>query len=217
MLDKISPASGEVVWGVLTFAACALTFNRIVPNYQVAHGNRWLLAQTIAVLGLMTLAGYALVYFGDPVYGAYSVLGRLSRYQSAANLPLSILTAMALVGLLRSAGRGWLRHIVIATEAAYLALILAFSISHQADFVAVAEQQKRVVTQLAVDHPMMDPQATFIIRRPDIDWRRIPSIEYEDDYAWYTLLEVLLDFQRQPWQGEGPVIRIVHGDPGRRN
>ena len=97
------------------------------------------------------------------------MLDRGSRLHSAAALPLGILTAMALVGLLGISRRAPIRYAVIAVEAGYLAAMFAFSVSHQDEFAAQAERQRLIVTQLVLDHPMMDPQASFIIEVPAVN------------------------------------------------
>ena len=74
------------------------------------------------------------------------------------------------------------------------------------------ERQRLIVTQLAFDHPMMDPQATFIVRFQDVDRRHLPAIEYEDSHSWYSLLGFLFDFPDVPKNKVGPGIRILHSD-----
>src|ERR1700735_2823719 len=147
-LNKLHGMADVQIWGVLAFAGFALLLHRAYRaapvGTGVGPGGRRLLAQTLAILLLMAMAGYALVYFVSPL-GAGGVLGRESRFHSAANLPLSILTAMALVGLGRIASRGWIRLGVIAAEAAYLAGMFAFSVSHQNDFALAAERHRLVV------------------------------------------------------------------------
>jgi hypothetical protein len=214
-LNKLHGMADVQIWGVLAFAGFALLLHRAYRaapvGAGVGPGDRRLLAQSLAILLFMAMAGYALVYFVSPL-GAGGVLGRESRFHSAANLPLSILTAMALVGLARIASSGWIRHGVIAAEAAYLAAMFAFSVSHQNDFALAAERHRLVVTQLAIDHPMMDPQATFIIRFADIAKRDRQSIEYDDTYSWYTMLRTLFEFPGNADGPAGPVIRIVRED-----
>ena len=50
---------------------------------------------------------------------------------------------------------------MVAVTAGFLALMFAFSVSHQAEFAMATERQRLVVTQLVLDHPMMDPQETM--------------------------------------------------------
>jgi hypothetical protein len=216
--NKLHGMADVQIWGVLAFAGFVLLLHRAYRAYRAAPigagggpSDRRLLAQSLAILLLMAMAGYALVYFVSPL-GAGGVLGRESRFHSAANLPLSILTAMVLVGLSRISPRGWIRHGVIAAEAGYLAAMFAFSVSHQNDFALAAERHRLVVTQLAIDHPMMDPQATFIIRFADIAKRDRQSIEYDDTYSWYPMLRTLFEFPGNADGPAGPVIRIVRQD-----
>jgi hypothetical protein len=166
------------------------------------------------VLTLMVLAGYVLVYFGLPG-GARFILDRDSRFHSVANLPLSILTALALVELPLLAGGRWPRAAILALGAGYLALILAFSISHQDDFAREAERQKLAMAQLIVDHPMMDRQATFILEEPDLGDRDLPAIEYRDGHSFYSLMMDLFDFSNGVGGRVGPAIRIVAGEDWR--
>jgi hypothetical protein len=173
--------------------------------------DRRLALQTVAVLLLLTLAGYGLTYFGS-IDGAHGVFDRDSRFHSAANLPLSILVAMVLVGLLGIIQRGWLRRVVIVVEAGWLAAMFAFSVSHQDDFAAEADRQRLIVTQMAIDHPVMDPYATFIIQVPYVDIRHRPSIDYADGHSYFALLGDLFNFNDGVAQRSGPTIRVSIGD-----
>jgi hypothetical protein len=209
-LGKLHGMADVQLWGVIAFAAFAFLLWRPEPVRPAAGtGDRRLAAQTIAVLLLMALSGYALVYFASPL-GAGGVLGRESRFHSAASLPLAILSGMILVGLTRIAQSGWGRVAVVAADAGYLAAMFAFSISHQSDFVLATERQRLVVAQLAIDHPMLDPHATFIIRFADVEKRDRQAIEYNDTHSWYRMLRMLFAFPDGPQSG--PVIRIVRED-----
>jgi hypothetical protein len=211
-LHKIHGMAGVEVWCVFAFGTSAFLLNRAVAlGGGVGSGGRWLVAQTVAVLLVMTLAGYGLTYFVS-IDGADPVLGRSSRFHSAASLPLGIMTGLVLIGLLRAARRGWSRHAMVAVTAGFLALMFAFSVSHQAEFAMATERQRLVVTQLVLDHPMMDPHATFIIRFADVDPQDMPAIEYEDRHSWYPLLQHLFDFRYELVPEDGPIIRIVHDD-----
>lgn len=206
-IEKLHGQPAAEIWGLAAFAGFALLLYRLAaPAEPRAPEPRSVVAQTIIALLLMALAGYALVYFVSPE-GAGGDFGRESRFHGAAALPLAILVALGLEALLRRARRGWLRHGVILLESVYLAALFAFAVSHQVDFVRAAERQRRVVAQLASDHPQMDPQASFIIRFADLDKRDRQAIEYNDGHSWFPLLRALFDFPG----GEGPVIRIVHG------
>jgi hypothetical protein len=214
-LGKLHDRTDVQIWGVLAFAGFAVLLHRAFRAAPIDTGDRpdgrRLPTQGLAVLILMAMAGYALVYFVSPL-GAGGVLGRESRFHGAADLPLGILTALVLVGLARIAPRGWMKSGVIAAEAGYLAAMFAFSVSHQNDFALAAERHRLVVTQLAIDHPMMDPQATFIIRFADIAKRDRQSIEYDDTYSWYPMLRTLFEFPESADGPTGPVIRIVRDD-----
>jgi hypothetical protein len=210
-LGRIALTADTIIWAVLAFVVFAYLLHRLPSRQAGLQSDRSLVLQTIGVLLLMALAGYALVYFANPE-GARGVLDRDSRFHSVANLPLSILTAMLLGEALAISQRVWLRGAVIAIEATYLALIFAFSVSHQDDFARETERQRLLVTQLVMDHPMMDPQATFVVQMPATDWRRFSSIEYNDNHSFYFLLPDLFDFSRGTGQRVGPDIRIVLGD-----
>jgi hypothetical protein len=209
--EKIQAMADAEAWGIFAFGMSTFLLYRVsAESVETRRGGRWLLVQTLVVLLLMTLAGYVLTYFVS-ADGATAVLGRQSRFHSAASLPFSILTGITLIGLLRFARHKWLRPVMIITGAGYLALMFAFSVSHQTEFERATERQRLVVAQLIIDHPLMDPQATFIIRFPDIDDRHLPAIEYEDYHSWYQLLQHLIDFPRTE-QSAGPVVRIMHND-----
>jgi putative flippase GtrA len=170
-----------------------------------------LTAQALAVLVAMILAGYLLVYFVSPG-GAYGVLDRDSRYHTAASLPFSIVTGMALAALLRSSSRASVTGGGIGVGAGYLALLFAFSVSHQDEFAAAAEQQRQLVIQLVRLHPKIDPQGTFILEMPQLDRRHFPSIGYIDGHTEYFVLRGLFDFSKAPGQPVGPGIRKVFSD-----
>jgi hypothetical protein len=211
-VDKIRSMPGVVAWIVPAFGAFAFLLQRF-PAAAAEDGRegRWVSVQTLGILLLMAMAGYALAYFA--LYGGdVAVLGRQSRLQSAANLPLSILTAMGLAALIGIARPGWPRHSATLAAAGYLALIFAFSVSHQQDFAQATARQRQAVLQLAIDHPLMDPQATFIIRFQHLDNRHLPAIEYEDYHSWYALLGFLLKFPDASMSKMGPTIKIVHSD-----
>jgi hypothetical protein len=87
--------------------------------------------------------------------------------------------------------------------------MFAFSVSHQQDFVAVAERQRRIVTSLAQAHPMMDRHATFVLQLPLIAPQGWPSIEYQDSHSYYYLLVDLWNFGHAREDGGGPIIRLV--------
>jgi hypothetical protein len=209
--EKIRTMADVEAWAIFAFCGSIfLLYRASTESVEVRQGDRWLLAQTLIVLLLMVLAGYVLTYFVS-TDGATAVLGRQSRFHSAASLPFSILTGIILVGLLRFAKHRWLRLVMVIMGAGYLALMFAFSVSHQTEFERATERQRLVVAQLIIDHPLMDPDATFVIRFPDIDDRHLPAIEYEDYHSWYQLLQHLIDFPRTERRA-GPVIRIVHSD-----
>ena len=207
-IEKLHGQPAAEIWGLAAFAGFALLLYRLTaPAEPRTPEPRGVVVQTIVTLLLMALAGYALVYFVSPE-GAGGDFGRESRFHGAAALPLAILVALGLDVLLRKARRGWARHGVILLESIYLAALFALAVSHQADFVRAAERQRRVVAQLAADHPQMDPRGTFLIRFADLDKRDRQAIEYNDDHSWFPLLRALFDFP----DGKGPVIRIVHGE-----
>ncbi len=204
-LEKLHGQPGAEHWGFAALIGFAVLLYRLAAPRPPEPWRVTL--QTVGTLLLMALAGYALVYFVSPD-GAGGDFGRESRFHGAAALPLAILIALAFDGLQRFAGSGWPRYGVILLESIYLAALFALAVSHQADFALAADRQRRVVAQLAADHPQMDPQATFIIRFVDLDKRDRQAIEYNDDHSWFPLLRALYDFP----DGEGPVIRIVHGE-----
>jgi hypothetical protein len=208
---RIGPVpTALTIWGILGFAGFAYILHRSEIGAEKTTRDPRLMLQTLAIVLLLVPAGYALVYFGAPD-GAQSVFGRVSRFHEAADLPFAILTAMILVGLLDLAGRSRWRHAVIAIEAGYLGLLFALSISHQEEFVAASERQRLLVTQLAMDQPRMDPDATFIIRLPYLDVAHLPSIDYDDGHAYYFILRDLFDFRDRTGR-PGPAIRIVYDD-----
>ena len=213
-LERITPSSDMICWAVLAFAGFAALLRHLAPSRTLLQRDRNLAVQTVALLLLMALAGYSLVYFGYPD-GARNVFGRDSRFHSVANLPLSILTALVLVELLALARRVWLRATVIGLAAGYLALIFAFSVSHQEEFARETDRQRRIVTQLILDHPVMDRQATFLIEVPAVDERHRPSIEYEDGHSFYYLLADFFDFSKGTGERVGPAIRMMQGDGWR--
>jgi hypothetical protein len=212
-MDRIARVPSAIVWGVVAFSGFAYTLRRAgTASRETDRSNLWEAAQTVTVVALLMIpAGYALIYFGAPE-GIFPVFDRESRFYSAANLPFSILTAIVLITLLRIAQRGWLRQAVIIIEAAYLGTLFTFSVSHQYEFVAASERQRLLVMQLAKEHSMMDPQATFIIRFPYLDATHLPSIEYVDGHSYYFLLRDLFDFSGGSDRNVGPAIRIVHSD-----
>jgi len=213
-LDRIGAASVAIAWSVLAFSASAYALRRVAPAGSGARsGGLTLTVQTIVILVLMILAGYALSYFAD---GEHGVLDRGSRFNGAANLPFSVLIAMALVGMIGIARRGWLRGAVIVVEASYLGILFGFSVSHQEEFAAQTTRTRLLVTQLAIDHPNMDPQATFIIQLPTGSMKYNLSIGYEDAHSYYFLLPDLFDFSGETEPGAGPAIRISMGDTWQR-
>jgi hypothetical protein len=216
-MQRIAAAPVALLWGTAAFAGFAVFLNREgTSGGAVGREAVRQMAQTLAILVfLMIPAGYALTYFGAPD-GAEGVFDRRSRFHGAAVLPFAILTSLMLIGLLRAVPRGWWRRAVLVAEAGFLALLFAFSVSHQEEFAAAAKRQRLLVAQLARDHPMMDPQATFILRFPFLDSRHLPSIEYEDSHSFYFLLRDLFDFGGGTGQRVGPSIRIVHGDGWER-
>ncbi|MEA2755437.1 MAG: hypothetical protein QOJ54_1726, partial [Aliidongia sp.] len=205
---RIGPAL--TIWGIFGVAGFAHILHRSEIGAEKTQPDYRLMLQTLAIVLLLVPASYALVYFGAPD-GAQSVFGRLSRFHEAARLPFAILTAMVLVGLLDLAGRSRWRYPVIAIEAGYLGLLFAFSISHQEEFAAASERQRLLVTQLAMDQPKMDPDATFIIRLPYLDAAHLPSIDYDDGHSYYFILRDLFDFSGRVGR-PGPAIRIVYDD-----
>jgi hypothetical protein len=214
-LAKIRLDVGVKAWAVVAFAVfgCLLHYGA-KANAGVEPADRRLIAQTVAVLLLMALAGYGLSYFAD-TGGAQEVLDRGSRLHSAAVLPFGVLTAMALVALLEAVRRSPLLYAAIAAEAGYLAVMFAFSVSHQDEFAAEAERQRLLVTQLVIEHPLMDPQASFIIEVPMVNPTHHPAIEYEDSHSLYFLLRDLFDFGGKT-RDSGPTIRMFTGDGWRQ-
>ena len=106
-VDKIHSMPDVIAWAVPAFGAFAFILHRTAPiGAGAGKGGRRLPVQTIAVLLLMALAGYGLVYFA-PSNGILVVLGRQSGFHSAANLPLDILVGMGLIGLFTIVRRGW--------------------------------------------------------------------------------------------------------------
>jgi hypothetical protein len=197
------------IWGAISATAFALLLRRLAPAGACALSiDRRLLAQTLAVLVLMTLAGYALVYFVSPL-GAGGVIGRDSRFHSAAAIPLSVLSALILVGLCRHARDGMARSAATAGGALYLGAMFAFSIDHQNDFVRAAERQRLVIEQLALEHPVMDPRALFLIRFASAGKQNRQAIEYDDTHSWYTMLRTLFDFSAAAGPRGGPAICIL--------
>ena len=196
-------------WVALGFVGFALMLYRIeaVPPTPARRSpaEDW---QMIGLLLLATLSAYLLSYFG-PERGDISVFGRVSRFHSAACLPLSILAALALVALLRVARPGWPRAALIALEAAYLGLMFGFSVSHQDDFAAQTERQRRLVDRLVADHPLMDPKATFVVQVSSLSWKAEPSIEYTDQHSYYHMLGDLFDLPPRGYTQMGPVVRVV--------
>jgi hypothetical protein len=206
-LNRITASADTIVWGFLAFAAFACLLHRLP---RPAAGDRAYTAQSVAILLFLSLSGYVLVYFASPD-GAETVLDRNSRFHSVASLPLSVLTGLALVWLMAAARGAFLRSAAVGLSAAYLALIFAFSVSHQNEFAGETERQRLLVAQLVMDHPKMDPQATFIVVRPGGDWRQLSSIESADNHSFYYLLPDLFDFGGNG-RRVGPAIRMVRGD-----
>lgn len=212
-IQRAAGAPGVVVWGLVAFAGFVYILRREggTPR-QTERGNFWPATQAMAILILLMIpAGYSLIYFGAPE-GARAVFDRASRFHSAASLPFGIVTAIALIELLRIAPRGWLLRAAIVIEAGYLGLLFAFSVSHQDEFAAESERQRLLVMQLAKEHLMMDPRATFFVRFPEVDPEHWPSIEYADTHSYYYILSNIFDFSGGKGENVGPTIRIVHDD-----
>jgi hypothetical protein len=207
--ERIGTGGLGAAWVALGFAGFALMLYRIEP-VQPAQARRSLAedCQTIGLLFLATLTAYFLSYFG-PERGQISIFGRVSRFHGAACVPLGILSALLLVALLRAARPGWQRAALISLEAAYLAVMFGFSISHQDDFAAQTERQRRFVARLVADHPLMDPQATFVLQVSEVSWKTEPSIEYVDQHSYYPLLGHLFVLPPRTQAQPGPVIRTV--------
>lgn len=197
------------IWAAIAIGAFALLLRRLVPaDVPGLSIDRRLLAQTLGVLVLMTLAGYALVYFVSPL-GAGGVIGRESRFHSAAAIPLSVFGALVLVGTCRLARGRTARAVALGGSALYLGTMFAFSVDHQGDFVRAAERQRLVIEQLALDHPVMDPRALFLIRFASAGKQNRQAIEYDDTHSWYSMLRTLFDFSAVAGPRGGPVICIL--------
>jgi hypothetical protein len=211
-LGKIEANPDTWLWSAGGFATFFYLLHRLGSvDLTPRHAATPVTLQSIAVLIAMALAGYALVYFVEP-HGAYTVLDRSSRFHSAANLPLSILAAMAIIGALNATGRLRLHHAIAALGAAYLALLFGFSMTHQDEFVAQAAVQRAIVMQLIKDHPTMDLHATFILRIPLLDVLHSPAIDHDDGHGYYTLLPALFYFGITTGLPDGPAIRKVYDD-----
>jgi hypothetical protein len=207
--QRIGTGGIGAAWVALGFVGFALLLYRIEPAppspVRREAAEDW---QMVGLLLLATLSAYFLSYFG-PERGQISVFGRVSRFHGAACLPLSILFALPLATVLRVSRPGWQRAAVISVEAAYLALMFGFSISHQDDFAAQSERQRRIVARLVADHPLMDPQATFAVEVSSTIWKNAPSIEYYDSHSYYPLLSDLFELPQRTETQMGPVIRVV--------
>lgn len=206
-LDRIGASTDTIVWGLLAFFTSAILLPRLP---RLAAQDRADAMQGLVILLLLTLSGYALVYFGA-ADGARGVLDRDSRFHSVASLPISIVSALALAWLLSAARGARSRGAAIGLAAAYLALLFAFSVSHQDEFAQETMRQRLLVTQLVMDHPVMDPQATFVLVRPSGDWRDFTSIESSDNHPFYYLLPDLFDCNGEG-RRVGPTIRLLTND-----
>lgn len=215
-LSRIGPVTDASVWAILAFVGFAIFLQSLMRQPVVWCENRAETAQTIAVLLLMVALGYALVYFPSPD-GAVSVFDRPSRIHSVAALPVSILTAWAITAGLASARRRLVRAGAIGLAAGYLALMFAFSISHQDEFAREADRQRLIILQLLADHPMMDRQATFIIQEPPLDWRHYPSIDYDDKHSLFYLMPDMFDLSGGTAERSGPGIRLIQGNAWTHN